>query len=223
MFDAIAPEYDKLNKLISFGLDSSWRKSAVRLVSEGKPRKILDLAAGTGDFSIALSRAIPKAHITAADLSENMLKVAERKIEEQGLSKISTVQCNALNLPFEDNTFDSITCAFGVRNFSDLKKGLSEMCRTLRPGGMVVILELCEPHRRFSRTLYKFHAFGVIPILGGIVGHNRRAYAYLPESIRRMTQREEMMKVMKDAGFERTSFRVFLPGVCAMYVAYKPY
>ena len=222
MFDAIAPEYDKLNRLISFGLDSTWRKSAVKFVSRTGARHILDLAAGTGDFTIALSTALPSARIVAADLSQNMLREADRKFIERGMSHVSTVQCNALHLPFKDDTFDAITCAFGVRNFSDLGRGLAEMYRTLRPGGVAVILELCEPARRISRRLYKLHAFRVIPILGGLFGHNKKAYAYLPESIQRMTQREGMKNIMEETGFERVSFRVFPPGVCAMYIAYKP-
>ncbi|KGN82834.1 hypothetical protein HQ35_01925 [Porphyromonas cangingivalis] len=222
MFDAIAPEYDKLNRLISFGLDSTWRKSAVKLVSRTGARHVLDLAAGTGDFTIALSNAIPSARIVAADLSQNMLREADRKFVERGMSQVSTVQCNALHLPFKDNTFDAITCAFGVRNFSDLERGLGEMYRTLRPGGVAVILELCEPDRRISRGLYKLHAFGVIPVLGAVLGHNRKAYAYLPESIRRMPQRNGMKSIMEGIGFSRASFKVFPPGVCAMYVAYKP-
>lgn len=222
MFDAIAPEYDRLNRLISFGLDSAWRRSAVKLVSRTGARSLLDLAAGTGDFTIALARALPTARIVAADLSQNMLREADRKFVERGLSQVSTVQCNALHMPFREGRFDAITCAFGVRNFSDLRQGLSEMYRILRPGGVAVILELCEPDRPISRGLYKLHAFGVIPMLGAMLGNNRKAYAYLPESIHRMTQREGMTEVLEELGFERASFRVFPPGVCAMYVAYKP-
>lgn len=221
MFDAIAPDYDKLNGLMSFGLDALWRKRAVKFVAQTGAADILDLAAGTGDFTIALSRALPSARIVAADLSQNMLKEAERKIQDLGLQQVSTVQCDALDLPFSDETFDVITCAFGVRNFSDLHEGLREMHRTLHPGGILVALELCEPSRPLSRLLYKFYAFGVIPLLGAILGHNHKAYAYLPQSIRLMEQRSRMCQALEDVGFIRPTYKVFFPGVCAMYVAYR--
>ncbi len=222
MFDDIAPDYDKLNHLISLGMDRSWRKSAVKRVADIGAQDILDLAAGTGDFTIALAQVLPEARIVAADLSAGMLSEAERKFGDLGLSCVSTKVCNALDMPFDTATFDAVTCAFGVRNFSDLSQGLREMLRVLRPRGQAVILELCEPRGHLLHGLYKVYAFHVIPLMGSIVGHHRSAYSYLPKSIHNMTQREDMVTALTAAGFEQVGYKVFAPGVCAMYTAYKP-
>lgn len=204
------------------GLDKLWRQRGVQRIKQAQPQALLDLAAGTGDFSIALARALPQTEIVAADLSAGMLTVAAEKVAKLGISNISTQECNALEMPFAEGSFDAITCAFGVRNFSDLVAGYTEMHRILRPHGLVCILELCEPKHPITKALYRFYAFNIIPLLGAMIGQHRAAYSYLPASIRSMTQREDMLSTLNVAGFTKCSYKVFAPGVCAMYTAYKP-
>ena len=222
MFDNLAPKYDLLNKVNSFGLDVHWRKALVEVVSREDPGLILDLAAGTGDVTIALAARNADATVVAADLSTQMLYRTLYKALDRGFSdRVKIAEADALNLPFSDDHFDALTCAFGVRNFEDIPRGLSEMYRVLAPGGMVAILELCEPVTGPFNAFYQFHARTAIPFWAGLLGSDKGSYRYLRESIALAPAREDMEMLMREAGFRNTYFKVFLPGVACLYVGYK--
>lgn len=222
MFDNLAPKYDLLNKINSFGLDRHWRKTLVKAVGKEDPGLILDLAAGTGDVTLALAKEIPGATVVAADLSEQMLYQALYKALDKGITdQVKISIADALDLPFEDDHFDAVTCAFGVRNFEDIPQGLSEMYRVLAPGGIVAILELCEPVTPSVNDLYQVHTRKVIPFMAGLLGSDADSYHYLHDSISRAPSREDMEGLMIEAGFRYTHYTVFLPGVAALYIGYK--
>lgn len=222
MFDGIARKYDVLNHINSFGLDILWRSDIADRVSAEKPSLILDLAAGTGDLTIELARRNRTATVVAADLSLGMLEKAVHKARKEHLSKVKVSVVDALEMPFEDNHFDALTCAFGVRNFSSIPDGLREMLRVLRPGGMVAILELCEPENPILRAMYKFHAGVTIPAVARTVAGNEAAYNYLADSIEVVPNRDVMQYLMEEAGFRHTYYTIYTPGVCGLYVGYKP-
>ena len=223
MFDAIAPSYDLLNRLISLRQDLSWRRELVRRVSIEEPQDILDLAAGTCDLSIALAKALPECTVVAGDLSREMIRLGEAKAQQSGVEdQVLPVLCDAMAMPFRDECFDVVTCGFGVRNFDDSLGGLREMFRVLRPGGLVAVLELCEPRSPLLFSFYRLYAYKVIPLLGKLLGGNKGAYAYLPRSIAEVSQREEMAQLLRLAGFERVAYHLFIPDVCALYVGYRP-
>ncbi len=222
MFDAIAPQYDLLNKINSFGLDALWRRKLADTVTREDPELILDLAAGTGDVTLALAERNPDSTVVAADLSRQMLYRTLYKAMERGLSdRVKIAEVDALDLPFEEGHFDAVTCAFGVRNFEDLPRGLAEMYRVLAPGGVVAILELCEPVTKPVNDLYQIHTRKVIPFVASLLGSDEDSYRYLHDSIAVVPNREEMEHLMIEAGFRHTRYTVFLPGVAALYVGYK--
>lgn len=222
MFDDIAQKYDVLNHVNSFGLDILWRKDIANRVSAEKPSLILDLAAGTGDLTIELARRNKSATVVAADISLGMLEKAVRKARKEHLTKVKVAVVDALDLPFEDNHFDAITCAFGVRNFTSIPDGLAEMYRVVSPGGMVAILELCEPSTPVVHSMYRFHTGVTIPLMARSISGNDAAYNYLAESIETVPNREVMQYLMEEAGFRHTYFKIYTPGVCGLYVGYKP-
>lgn len=222
MFDSIARRYDVLNHINSFGLDILWRKDIADRVSAEKPSLILDLAAGTGDLTIALARRNRSATVVAADLSLGMLEKALHKAQKERLPRVKVSVVDALEMPFEDNHFDAITCAFGIRNFSSIPDGLDEMYRVVRPGGMVAIMELCEPTEPMTRAMYKFHAGVTIPAVARAVAGNEAAYSYLADSIETVPSRDVMQYLMEEAGFRHTYYKIYTPGVCGLYVGYKP-
>lgn len=222
MFDSIAHRYDLLNHINSFGLDILWRKDIAQRISAEKPSLILDLAAGTGDLTIELARRNKSATVVAADLSLGMLEKALHKAKREHLQKVKISVVDALDLPFGDNHFDAITCAFGVRNFSSIPDGLKEMHRVIRPGGMVAILELCEPENPILHSLYRVHADLVIPTVSRIVSGNNSAYNYLADSITVVPNRDVMQYLLEEAGFRHTYYKIYSPGVCGLYVGYKP-
>lgn len=222
MFDGLAPKYDLLNRLNSLGLDSHWRKALVEVIKREDPELILDVAAGTGDVSLALAAANDESTIVALDLSKQMLYQALYKAMDRGLAdRVKIAVADALDLPFEDDHFDAVTCAFGVRNFEDIPSGLSEMYRVLAPGGIVAILELCEPVTGPVNDLYQIHTREVIPFLARIFGADPESYRYLHDSIQVAPNRDKMLDLMREAGFRHTYYRVFCPGVAALYVGYK--
>ena len=222
MFDDLAPRYDLLNRLNSYGLDAHWRKALVGTVTKEDPELILDLAAGTGEVTIALARENPDSVVVAADLSPQMLYQTLYKALRRGYAeRVKIAEADALSLPFEDDHFDALTCAFGVRNFENLPRGLDEMFRVLAPGGICAILELCEPVSPLANRLYQFHTRETIPFVARLAGSNPESYRYLRRSIAGMPSREDMELLMRESGFRHTYYKVFLPGVACLYVGYK--
>ena len=221
MFDHIAPAYDRLNHLMSLGIDRSWRRTALKWLRPHRPALVLDVATGTGDFAIQACRMLPSASLTGVDLSEGMMQVGRRKVEQAGLAARIDFQredCEALT--FSDASFDAVTVAFGIRNFEHLDRGLREMCRVLRPGGHLVILELSTPDRLPMKQLYRIYS-RLIPLMGRLVSHDRSAYTYLPQSIRAFPQGEVMSESIRRAGFSDVRFRRLTFGVCTLYMATK--
>ncbi len=222
MFDQIAHSYDFLNHTLSLGIDRSWRKAAIDSLKPYAPQRILDVATGTGDFALmAVDRLHPQSLI-GADLSEGMLSVGREKVERAGKSDIITLQkedCMALS--FEDNTFDAVTVAYGVRNFEDLDRGLREMLRVLKPGGRLVIIELTSPVHFPMKQLFWLYAHVWMPMVGKLVSRDSRAYSYLPATMEAFPQGEVMQGIIEKAGFQSVKFRRFTFGLSTLYTAEK--
>lgn len=223
MFNRIAPTYDKLNHIVSLGLDPSWRKKAIALLAPYQPQEVLDVATGTGDLAIDILQQIPSVRsILGVDISEEMMRYGEDKVRSLGLeTKISFKRedCTALTLGAE--SFDAVTIGFGIRNFEDIPAAARELHRVLRPGKPVVILELTEPRNKLMHFFYRLYANHVIPFLGQYISEDRDAYTYLPRSIEEAPQREEMVQIFLNAGFREAYYRNIAPGTCAIYVAIK--
>lgn len=220
-FNKIASTYDRLNHIMTLGLDRRWRRLAVReLPTSNSHLSILDVACGTGDMSIQLLK--KGCQVTGVDLSEEMLAIARQKTDSAGfqLSSFDFQLADAEQLPFPDASFDAVTCAFGIRNFVNLDRGLSEMVRVLKPGGTVAILELATPDNSFVRPFYNLYTRRVIPLLGRLIARNRQAYTYLPESIERFHKGDAMLSILSAHGLESRQ-RKFLFGVCRLYVSVK--
>lgn len=224
MFDHIAPAYDFMNTAMTFGLHKSWRNTALKKLVAKIPHKknidILDIATGTGDVAFRLSQMIQQSKIIGIDLSEGMLKIArKKKTEKYPQSNIQFIKGDSLNLPFPNNTFDAITVAYGVRNFSNLPKGLSEMKRVLKPGGTLCIIELSEPAAPPFKLAYRLYSHHIIPFIGKLISGDSRAYKYLPESIAACPQRKEMTTLMSQAGFINATFKSLTLGAVTIYLA----
>ena len=222
MFDNIAPDYDKLNHILSLNIDKRWRKKAVReLADEARPMKVLDVACGTGDFTIEIAKKVTKgSEVVGVDISDGMIAVGKEKIAKNGINADMIVaDCEAL--PYDEGTFDRISVGFGVRNFEHLELGLSEMYRVLTPGGKLVILELSVPSNRFIRWCYKLYFLKILPFIGGLVSGDKGAYKYLPASVLRFPTPDKFMEIMKSAGFDTVEHRSLTMGVCRMYIGKK--
>ena len=221
MFDHIAPAYDRLNHLMSLGIDRSWRRTALKWLRPHRPQQMMDVATGTGDFALLACRMLRPQSLVGTDISEGMMQVARHKAREAGLDdriRFQREDCEALT--FSDASFDAVTVAFGIRNFEHLDRGLREMCRVLRPGGHLVILELSTPDRFPMKQLYRIYS-RLIPLMGRLVSHDRSAYTYLPQSIRAFPQGEVMSESIRRAGFSDVRFRRLTFGVCTLYMATK--
>lgn len=221
MFDHIAPAYDRLNHLMSLGIDRSWRRTALKWLRPHRPQQMMDVATGTGDFALLACRMLRPQSLVGTDISEGMMQVARHKAREAGLDdriRFQREDCEALT--FSDASFDAVTVAFGIRNFEHLDRGLREMCRVLRPGGHLVILELSTPDRPPMKQLYRIYS-RLIPLMGRLVSHDRSAYTYLPQSIRAFPQGEVMSESIRRAGFSDVRFRRLTFGVCTLYMATK--
>lgn len=225
MFDNIAASYDRLNAMMTFGMHRRWLKRLVRETAQSSPRHILDIATGTGDVALALARDIADATIVGIDLSQGMLDIAATKIAKAEASireRINLTCGDALALPYDDNTFDAVTVAYGVRNFDNIAKGYDEMFRVLRPGGKLLVLELSTPASALIRIPYKMYVRYVIPTMGRLVSKDSRAYRYLPESVAAVPARADMCRLMTDAGMTDARWHGFFLGVCTLYIATKP-
>ena len=222
MFDNIAYKYDTLNHTLSFNIDRIWRSKAIAWLRPFHPQHMMDVATGTGDFAILACNKLQPAKLIGTDISEGMMAVARNKVKKQGLSdKITFTREDCTSLSFADNTFDAITVAFGIRNFSDLDKGLSEMCRVLKPGGHLVILELTTPDRFPMKQCFTAYSKVVIPVIGKILSKDNNAYHYLPNTIQVFPQGEIMQKVIAKAGFSEVNFERLTFGICTLYTATK--
>jgi demethylmenaquinone methyltransferase/2-methoxy-6-polyprenyl-1,4-benzoquinol methylase len=222
MFNNIAPNYDKLNHLMSFDIDKGWRRKAISRLMPYPHDQILDIATGTGDFAILAAKMLRPEKITAVDISEGMMNVGRLKAKEEGVSDtIDFKKEDCTNMTFADNTFDAVISAFGIRNFQDLDKGLAEMCRVLKKGGHLSIVELATPVKFPMRQLFKIYSHIVLPAYGKIVSHDKSAYEYLPATIEAFPQGEQMMDILLKAGFAKAGFKRLTCGICTMFVAEK--
>ena len=218
MFDSIAPAYDFMNRAMTMGIDRWWRRVAVRMVGKTHPRRILDVATGTGDFAIGLYNGAMPEGVVGIDLSQGMLDVARKKIAKRGLSKAITVQQgDCLALPFDDASFDAVTVAFGVRNFEHLLQGYQQMHRVLRPDGVLCVIELSTPRNRVVRWFYDLYTLHIIPWFGAMKSHDKSAYRYLPQSIAAVPQGEDMLAIMREAGFKDCKVKRMTFGTCSIY------
>lgn len=226
MFDSIATAYDFMNRAMTLGLDHSWRRRAVSMLGpSARYRRVLDVATGTADIALKLAHMHATPEITGVDLSAEMLRIGRDKVEAARLPggvSVTLEQGDCLDLKFEDSTFDGVICAYGVRNFADIPAGLRSMCRVVRPGGRVVILELSTPRSPLVRPFYNLYTRHLIPAIGRMVSKDVRAYSYLPESIAAVPQGSEMLRLMEQAGFTSARVERLCLGVCSIYCAEKP-
>ncbi|MEW6469315.1 MAG: bifunctional demethylmenaquinone methyltransferase/2-methoxy-6-polyprenyl-1,4-benzoquinol methylase UbiE [Bacteroidota bacterium] len=221
MFDNIAPKYDFMNGLLSAGIHKRWRKKAISLLREKKPKIILDLATGTGDFAIEAIQLNPD-KVIAADISEGMMKIGREKIRKKKLEgKISFQKADSENLPFASDSFDAITVGFGVRNFEDLLKGLQGMHRVLKPGGMAVILEFSKVTSFPMKQLYGFYFNFITPALGKLFTSDRSAYTYLPDSVQAFPSGRDFELILQKAGFKDIRSKRLTFGIATIYLATK--
>lgn len=222
MFDRISPKYDRLNHLLSFNIDKTWRKKTAKAVAKDQPKTILDLATGTADLAIALAKYNPQAHIIGVDISEKMLEIGKTKIAKQGLdNQIDLRLGDAAALPFESQFFDAVTVAFGVRNFENLQQGLSEICRVLKPNGQVYILEFSMPERFPIKQAYRLYFKQILPKIGKQVSKDDWAYSYLPESVERFPKPAAFLQTLNDNGLSEASTRSLTWGIATLYTARK--
>ena len=222
MFDRISPKYDRLNHLLSFNIDKTWRKKTAKAVAKDQPKTILDLATGTGDLAIALAKYNPQAHIIGVDISENMLAIGKEKIKKQGLeNQVDLRLGDAAALPFESQFFDAVTVAFGVRNFENLQQGLSEICRVLKPNGQVYILEFSMPERFPIKQAYRLYFKQILPKIGKQVSKDDWAYSYLPESVERFPKPAAFLQTLNDNGLSEATARSLTWGIATLYTARK--
>ena len=221
MFDNIAPKYDLLNRLLSLRIDNLWRISAMNELKPIAPKKILDVATGTADFAIQMRKLKPE-HITGLDLSEQMLSFGRVKVKDRKLDELITlVKGDSENLPFEDNSFDAITVAFGVRNFEHIEAGLAEMYRVLRPGGKLVVLEFSKPKVFPVKQLFYFYFHFILPVIGRMLSKDTRAYTYLPESVESFPEGEAFLSLLRQAGYKNDKCRALTFGISSVYTGTK--
>ena len=218
MFDRIAPKYDFFNRLFSLRIDLWWRKRLVKWMQSDAPKQILDVATGTGELAIALWKNL-QVKITAVDLSQEMLNLADKKIKELG-ADITIQKANAENLPFESNKFDAVSVGFGVRNFENLEKGLIELRRVVKENGSVYILEFSKMEGVLS-PLYNFYFRRVLPFLAKMISGEKEAYAYLPDSVQNFPCGERMKNILLDLGFSKVEYKKLSLGIVTIYKAKK--
>ncbi len=223
MFNNISHSYDFLNHFFSLGIDVLWRKKAIRILKKENPHRILDVATGTGDFALeAVRMKMQDVQITGVDISAGMIEVGKKKVAKKKLEHAITLQiADSENLPFDTGHFDAFTVAFGVRNFQDLRKGMSEMLRVLKPGGMGVIIEFSRPNRFPIKQLFTFYFKYVMPTIGKLVSKDARAYTYLPESVDAFPSGNDFLKVMTELGYREVRCIPLSGGIASIYIGKK--
>jgi demethylmenaquinone methyltransferase/2-methoxy-6-polyprenyl-1,4-benzoquinol methylase len=222
VFDSIAHRYDLLNHLLSSGIDIVWRKKAIRLLRSHHPQTILDVATGTADLAIEAAR-LRTATIVGIDIAPEMLKRGKEKIARRGLSHLISLELGtAESMRFEDESFDAVTVAFGVRNFTKLDQGLAEMYRVLRPGGVALILEFSKPKKAPLKQLYNWYFRSLLPRIGGWISNCREAYEYLPNTVEEFPDGKEFASLLQNHGFARIAFYPLTFGIATIYLGYKP-
>jgi len=222
MFNTISGTYDFLNHFMSLGIDILWRKKAIRQLKAQQPKSILDVATGTGDFAFEAIKILKPTQVTGVDISAGMLEVAKRKIKERKLDHVFSVRLgDSEMLPFEDNQFDAITVAYGVRNYENLEKGLADMRRVLKPGGKIVILEFSKPQGFPVKQLYNFYFKHITPFFGKVFSKDARAYQYLPESVAAFPDGAAFTQLMERVGFSQTKQITLTFGISSIYTGIK--
>lgn len=222
MFDSIAPTYDTLNHRLSLNIDKGWRKRAIKQLLPFAPKTVLDIATGTGDFAILAAQMLQPSRLVGVDISQRMMDIGQKKVAEaelQGIISFEKEDC--LSLSFADETFDAVTAAFGIRNFQDLDRGLTEMCRVLRKGGHLSIVELTAPISAPMHWLFKIYSHTFLPLYGRLISKDKEAYRYLTATIEAFPQGDRMVDILRKAGFSKASYRRLTFGVCTMYFATK--
>lgn len=221
MFNDIAHKYDFLNRFLSLGIDRGWRKAAIKAIAEIKPKIILDVATGTADLAIAALKLKPE-HITGIDISAQMLAEGQVKIDKKGFNnQIQLMKGDSEALPFADNHFDAVTVAFGVRNFENLQNGINEMYRVLKPGGKIAVLEFSKPKSFPYKQFYQFYFSNILPLWGGLISSSKKAYEYLPESVKYFPEGNDFLAYITKAGFKQTKVKTLTFGTCSLYTAIK--
>ena len=221
MFNNISQRYDLLNHILSMGIDILWRRKAIKLLQEVKPDTVLDVATGTGDFAIEALRLKPS-KITGIDISKGMLDMGKIKMKDKGYdSKIEMLLGDSENLPFNDNMFDAINVGFGVRNFENLEKGITEMRRVLSEKGKVAILEFSKPRKFPIKQFYNFYFLNVLPAIGKLISKDPRAYTYLPESVKAFPDGEDFVSIMQKCGYKEVKQIPLTFGIASIYIGKK--
>ena len=222
MFDRISPKYDALNHLLSLNIDKVWRRKTAKLVAKSHPQAILDLATGTADLAIALAKNNPQAHVVGVDFSQKMLEIGKEKIQQRHLeNQIELLQGDAAQLPFPNDYFDVVTCAFGVRNFEDMDNGLSEISRVTKPDGKVCILEFAMPEKFPVKHAYQFYFKHLLPKIGGMVSQDAGAYSYLPKSVEQFPKPSDFLQALGDHGLTERTVLSLSFGIAMLYSATK--
>ena len=222
MFDKIAFRYDFLNRFLSAGIDVGWRKKAIKQLITDHPQKILDVATGTGDFALTCYEILKPEQITGIDISEGMLDMGRKKIAKAGLQQnIELLNGDSEAILFDDNSFDAVTVAFGVRNFENLEKGLSEIKRVLKPGGKLVVLECTKPSLPVVKQLYRFYMKTLTPKIGKIIAKNNDAYQYLNDSVLQFPEKESFINILNQANYRNAFYKTLTLGICTIYCAEK--
>ncbi len=222
MFDKIAPYYDNLNRVLSLGIDVIWRKKAIRMLQQESPKTILDIATGTADLAIEAARVMKTAKITGLDISANMLKIGDEKIAKYHLQQMINLELgDSENLKYDSNSFDAVMAAFGVRNFENLEKGLSEMFRVLKPGGTLMVLEFSKPRHFPLKQLFNVYFKYILPVIGKVRSKDEKAYKYLYESVQAFPDYNDFTDILKHLGFSQANYKVLSAGICCIYLAKK--
>ncbi|MCP3929932.1 MAG: bifunctional demethylmenaquinone methyltransferase/2-methoxy-6-polyprenyl-1,4-benzoquinol methylase UbiE [Bacteroidetes bacterium] len=222
MFDNIAPSYDLLNRLLSLGIDTVWRKKAIRLLKPQQPKFILDVATGTGDVALELVNQLNPDKVIGVDISSQMLDIGKEKVKKKNLDNTIQLQLgDSENLAFEDNTFDAVTVAFGVRNFEHLEKGLEEMRRVLKKGGKLVVLEFSKPRLFPFKQVFQLYFKYILPLIGKITSNDPKAYKYLFESVQAFPEGDQFLSILNKTGYKLTLCIPLTLGICSIYIGEK--